>query len=196
MPVVPEDVIRSAALVIESGKRVDLGALATELHISRVTLFRRVGNRDQLISEALWWLTEQSMAASVGRWRRAHGNAVRNAGGELRSMWIINDHAARTGRDTGFQNLLDDEPITALRALTDPGGAMQPRLIAAVRALLDNDIREGGFRLSVDLDTLAYAVVRLGESILYADLMSGRQSSIPTASVLVTALVEGVLEAD
>ncbi|MFG3617911.1 QsdR family transcriptional regulator [Nocardia sp. NPDC047654] len=196
MPVGTEDVIRCAALAIESGRRVELGALATELHISRVTLFRRVGNRDQLISEALWWLTQQSLAASAGRWRRAHGDVVRSSRGELRSMWIISDHAARTGRDAGFQKLLDEEPITALRALTDPGGAMQPRMIAAVRAFLDSDVRDGGFRPSVDLDTLAYAVVRLGESILYADLMAGRQSSIATASVLVTALVEGVLETD
>ncbi|MEV0339253.1 QsdR family transcriptional regulator [Nocardia sp. NPDC050713] len=194
MPVESEDIIRCAARAIVAGQRLDLGALAAELHISRVTLFRRAGNRDQLLGEALWWLSRRNLEHSAGRWRRAHGNVVRNKTGALRSMWIVTDHGVRTGRDAGFQKLLEEEPIAAIRALTDPAGAVQPRMIAAIRDLLDRDIQEGGFRPSVDLDTLAFAVVRLGESILYADRLTGRQSSVATASTLVTALVEGVLQ--
>ncbi|MCP2275718.1 QsdR family transcriptional regulator [Nocardia amikacinitolerans] len=196
MPVESEDIIRCAAAAIVEGRRLDLGALASELHISRVTLFRRAGNRDQLLSEALWWLSRRNLDYSIRRWRRANGNVVRNKSGALRSMWIVTDHGVRTGRDTGFQKLLEEEPIPAIRALTDPAGAVQPRMIAAIRDLLERDVREGGLRPSVDLDTLAFAVVRLGESILYADRLTGRQSSVATASTLVTALVEGVLQAE
>ncbi|WP_067835241.1 QsdR family transcriptional regulator [Nocardia lijiangensis] len=196
MPVGRDDIIRYAATEIEEGKRLDLGVLAGELHISRVTLFRRVGNRDQLLSEALWWLNERSLESSIGRWRCANGDAVRGEGGALRSMWIVTDHCARTGRDTGFQKLLDDEPIAAIRALTDPEGAVQPRMITAITDLLERDVRDGGLRPSVDLGTLAFAVVRLGESVLYADLLAGRQSNIAKASTLVTALVEGVLRTE
>ncbi|WP_435590246.1 QsdR family transcriptional regulator [Nocardia sp. bgisy118] len=196
MPVGRDDIIRYAATEIEEGKRLDLGVLAAELHISRVTLFRRVGNRDQLLSEALWWLNERSLESSIGRWRHANGDAVRSESGALRSMWIVTDHCARTGRDTGFQKLLDDEPIAAIRALTDPEGAVQPRMITAITDLLKHDVREGGLRPSVDLGTLAFAVVRLGESVLYADLLAGRQSNIAKASTLVTALVEGVLRTE
>ncbi|WP_431969032.1 QsdR family transcriptional regulator [Nocardia sp. bgisy134] len=196
MPVGRDDIIRYAATEIEEGKRLDLGVLAAELHISRVTLFRRVGNRDQLLSEALWWLNERSLESSIGRWRHVNGDAVRSESGALRSMWIVTDHCARTGRDTGFQKLLDDEPIAAIRALTDPEGAVQPRMITAITDLLKHDVREGGLRPSVDLGTLAFAVVRLGESVLYADLLAGRQSNIAKASTLVTALVEGVLRTE
>lgn len=196
MPVESEDIIRCAAAAIVEGRRLDLGALASELHISRVTLFRRAGNRDQLLSEALWWLSRRNLDYSIRRWQRANGNVVRNKSGALRSMWIVTDHGVRTGRDTGFQKLLEEEPIPAIRALTDPAGAVQPRMIAALRDLLERDVREGGLRPSVDLDTLAFAVVRLGESILYADRLTGRQSSVATASTLVTALVEGVLQAE
>ncbi|MEU2252483.1 QsdR family transcriptional regulator [Nocardia xishanensis] len=196
MPVGRDDIIRYAATAIEEGKRLDLGVLAAELHISRVTLFRRVGNREQLLSEALWWLNERSLESSIGRWHRANGDAVRGKDGALRSMWIATDHAARTGRDSGFQKLLDDEPIAAIRALTDPEGAVQPRMIAALTDLLERDVQEGGLRPSVELSTLAFAVVRLSESVLYADLLAGRQSNIATASTLVNALVDGVLRAD
>ncbi|MFG3619511.1 QsdR family transcriptional regulator [Nocardia sp. NPDC047654] len=195
MPVAKDDIVQRAVASIVAGQRLDLSTLATELHISRATLFRRVGNRDQLLSAALWWLAERSLATSAERWRQAWGDRVRDRDGVLRSVWIMTDHAARAGRDPALQKLLAEEPVTAIRALTDPMGAMQPQMVTAVRTLLERDVAAGGLRPLVDLDTLAYGVVRLGESILYADIVAGRRASVAAASTLVTALVDGALQA-
>ncbi|WP_181724002.1 QsdR family transcriptional regulator [Nocardia gipuzkoensis] len=195
MPVAKDDIVQRAVATMVAGQRLDLGTLAAELHISRATLFRRAGNRDQLLSEALWWLAERSLATSAGRWRQSWGDRVRDHDGGLRSVWIMTDHAARSGRDPSLQKLLAEEPVTAIRALTDPMGAMQPRMVAAVRQLLERDVDAAGLRPLVDLDTLAYGVVRLGESILYADIVAGRQASVSAASTLVAALVDGALQA-
>ncbi|MFE7742250.1 QsdR family transcriptional regulator [Nocardia sp. NPDC057455] len=195
MPVAKDDIVQRAVASMVAGQRLDLSTLATELHISRATLFRRAGNRDQILSAALWWLAERSLAASAERWRHAWGERVRDRDGVLRSVWIMTDHAARAGRDPALQKLLAEEPVTAIRALTDPMGAMQPRMVTAVRTLLERDVATGGLRPLVDLDTLAYGVVRLGESILYADIVAGRRASVAAASTLVTALVDGALQA-
>src|ERR1700709_2558801 len=55
------------------GRRVDVGELATELEISRATVFRWVGNRDQLLGEILWSMTEDVFNA---RSRAARGTGA------------------------------------------------------------------------------------------------------------------------
>jgi len=42
--------------------------LADELGVSRATLFRRVGGREELLTEALWVLTERTLAAAAAQW--------------------------------------------------------------------------------------------------------------------------------
>ena len=56
--------------------------LADELGVSRVTLFRRVGSREELLSRALWLLTERMLEAAVARSGRPNGpraNCTRRA---------------------------------------------------------------------------------------------------------------------
>src|SRR4028119_1210088 len=52
-----------------AGTRVDMGPLAAELGVDRATLFRWVGNRDQLLTEVIWSLF-------VPTWRRAVDGAA------------------------------------------------------------------------------------------------------------------------
>src|SRR5689334_4249421 len=54
-------IVSTAARWIYEGRRVDMQGLADELGVSRVTLFRRVGSREELISQALWRLTERML---------------------------------------------------------------------------------------------------------------------------------------
>jgi AcrR family transcriptional regulator len=54
--------VSAAARWIYQGRRVDMQGLADELGVSRVTLFRRIGSRDELISQALWRLSERILA--------------------------------------------------------------------------------------------------------------------------------------
>ncbi|HEY2262923.1 MAG TPA: hypothetical protein VGI96_09895, partial [Streptosporangiaceae bacterium] len=49
-------IVSTAARWIYEGRRLDMQGLADELGVSRVTLFRRVGGREELISRALWRL--------------------------------------------------------------------------------------------------------------------------------------------
>ncbi|WP_410660077.1 QsdR family transcriptional regulator [Amycolatopsis sp. lyj-112] len=186
-----EDLVRTAARWIDRGVRVDTSAFAQELGISRSTLFRRVGNREDLLGDALYYLSERTLTAAVRTWERDEGDVVRNAAGELRCLAIMTEYRSVLAASEGFRRFLDDEPAVAIRLLTDPDGRVQPRVIAAHVELLRRDVDAGGFTPSVSLGSLCYAIVRLGEAFLYSDVLASRTPDLDAASTLLAALVEG-----
>lgn len=56
------------------GERVEMGHLAEELGVNRATLFRAVGNREELLAELLWERMERGLERADQRARDA-GNA-------------------------------------------------------------------------------------------------------------------------
>ncbi|MGY1725373.1 QsdR family transcriptional regulator [Geodermatophilus sp. SYSU D01062] len=186
-----EEVVRRAARTLLDGERLDTTTLSAQLGISRVTLFRRVGNRDAILGEAMWWLAERTLR------RAAEAHDARPEGaepaGRLRSLAVIEDYRHVLGTATSLRRFIDDEPTTAMRVLTDPRGRVQPRLVEAYTALFERDVEERGLTPEVPLPVLAYAVVRLGESFLYSDVMVARDPDLKAATTVVDALVTGVL---
>jgi AcrR family transcriptional regulator len=186
-----DEIVRAAAHWIDRGIRLDTRTFAHELGISRSTLFRRVGNREELLGDALYYLADRTMAAATRAWERAEGDAVRNAAGELRCLAIMRDYRSAIAGNKGFRHFLDDEPTVAIRVLTDPHGRVQPRVMAAHIELLGRDVEAGGFVPAVSLESLCYAIVRLGEAFLYSDVLASRAPDLDAASTLLAALVEG-----
>jgi hypothetical protein len=80
-----------------------------------------------------------------------------------------------------------------MRVLTDPRGQVQAGVVAFVEDLLRRDIEEFGLVTLIDPDALAYALVRLGESFLYADVLAARKPDVETANRLQRALIDGIL---
>jgi AcrR family transcriptional regulator len=187
----PEEIVRTAAHWIGRGIRLDTRTLAAEVGISRSTLFRRVGNREDLMGDALWYMADRTMAAAIRDWAAAHGGAVRDPAGELRCLAVMRQYREAIAGNEGFRRLLDDEPTLAIRVLTDPHGRVQPRVMAAHIELLRRDVDDGGFVPAVSLDSLCYAIVRLGEAFLYSDVLASRAPDLAAASTLLAALVEG-----
>ncbi|SRR5579875_608889 len=176
-----------AAQWVRDGRRLDMQGLADELGMSRTTLFRHVGSREDLLSKVLRVLTERTMAAAVARWEAERPDGELHTPGTLRHLNAIVSHAS------GLRRLLDDEPALTLRVLTDPRGRVQTTVTAFVEDLLRRDIAEFGLVPFIDPSALAYAVVRLGESFLYADVLAARKPDIDVANRLVEALIKGVL---
>jgi hypothetical protein len=113
--------------------------------------------------------------------------------GRLRSLAIMEDYRNVLGTATSLRRFIDDEPTTALRVLTDPRGRVQPRLVEAYTDLFERDVEARGLSSEVPLPVLSYAVVRLGESFLYSDVMVARDPDLKAATTVVDALVTGVL---
>src|SRR5262245_15378419 len=143
------------------------------------------------MGDALWYLADRTMAGANRMWETKHGAAVRSDTGELRCLAVMRRYRADIAGNQGFRRLLDEEPTVAIRVLTDPHGRVQPRVMATHVALLRRDVEAGGFVPAVSLDSLCYAIVRLGEAFLYSDVLASRAPDLEAAATLLAALVEG-----
>ncbi len=175
-----------AARWVAAGRRLEMQGIAEELGVSRVTLFRNVGSREELLGEALWRVTEQALITALGR-----AEAERPEGG-LHTIGAGQQMNALVSRSAPLHRLLEVEPALTIRVLTDPRGRVQPGVIAFFEALLRRDMDELGYEPVADPADLAYALVRLGESFLYADVLAARTPDVATADRLQRALVESM----
>ncbi len=180
-------IVATAARWIHDGRRLDMQGLADELGVSRVTLFRRVGSREELLSRALWLLTECMLEAAAAQWEAERPE------GELHTPGTGRHINALVSQSAGLRRLLDDEPTLTIRVLTDPRGRVQAGIVAFIEELLRRDVAEFGLVTLIEPGALAYALVRLGESFLYADVLAARKPDVATANRLQQALVEGIL---
>jgi hypothetical protein len=144
---------------------IDMEQLAGELAISRATLYRAVDSRDRLLGDVLWSLAE-----------RTYDEARRDVRGRGVEAVIEISHRFTEGVMTAapFRRFLETEPQTALRVLLTPAGGVHARAVALQREILTEAFAGHEQDLPGDVDSLAYLYVRLRESILYADLLSGR----------------------
>jgi AcrR family transcriptional regulator len=176
-----------AARWIHDGRRLDMQGLADELGVSRATLFRRVGGREELLTEALWVLTERTLGAAAAQWEAERSE------GELHTPGTGRRINAAVAQSKSLRRLLDEEPALTLRVLTDPRGRVQTGIVTFIEALLRRDMAEFGLVSVIEPDALAYALVRLGESFLYADVLAARKPDVATADRLQQALVQSSL---
>ena len=158
--------------------------LADELRVSRVTLFRQAGNREDLLSNALWKLTSESLATASARWEAERLPDDLHTSGTGRCFNAI---VAKTGWLT---SLLADESVLVIRLLTDPRGQVQTGVVNFFEALLQRDMREFDLTPLIELGTLAFALVRLGEAFMYADVLASREPDIVNADRLQQALCD------
>jgi AcrR family transcriptional regulator len=159
-----EDVLRLAREAYLRGRRLDLTLIARRLGLGRATIYRWFGSREALLGEIVATELEQLVAAERRRVRR------RGAPGLLEVFDRIN---RRLAGSRALRALLEQERDVALRMLTLSGGHVQPRAVACVRGLIDNEVAAGAYVPPTDPDALAYAIVRLAEAFLYNDVAVG-----------------------
>ena len=111
---------------------------------------------------------------------------------ELHTPGTIRHINAMVAGSAGLRRLLDDEPALTLRVLTDPRGQVQSGIVAFNEVLLRRDMEEFGLVPITEPSALAYALVRLGESFLYADVIAARKPDVETANRLQQAIIEGI----
>jgi AcrR family transcriptional regulator len=156
---------RSARHAFIDGARVDMQALASSLGVDRTSLFRWVGNRDQLLSEILWSLAVPTLDAA--------GRAAAPSGA-ARIVDVLDHFTADLIRAPYFRAFLTREPARALRLLTTTDSDVQRRFVAVVSTLIATEQESGAFDPSpLSPDELGRLLVRVSESFTYADLISG-----------------------
>jgi AcrR family transcriptional regulator len=161
-----------------AGERIDMQGLADELGINRVTLYRWVGSREQLITEVLWSATQQSFSA----YREADVPGPRAAVALTAFVRDVNAHP-------GMRQLLRDEPDFALSLLTSTSGEYQQRYLQLIRELIDTDRQAGLVSAEIPLDDLAYTAVRITESYIHTRVITGEQPDAGRAEVVLRVLL-------
>ncbi len=190
-PAVPEGTDKPAGISPEifdaalttflSGRRLDMRALASEVGISRATLYRRAGSRDQLLGEVLWYLARIAMArASAAAWELC---------GRERVIAVIDHFLHDLQRAPTLRQLIESEPETALRILTSKHGRVQGGIVDALAYLIKAEREAGYMDPGLDQKTLAYAIVRIGESFLYADVIADTEPDVDRAVEVIERLL-------
>jgi AcrR family transcriptional regulator len=160
---------RKAALELatsrfQAGERVDVQAIARELGLARATMHRWFQTRELLLGELLAQLAEERLAVI-----RAESS---NTGAAV-LLETLDRFNREVAENRGLRALLASEQERALRILTSSVGLVQPRVVAALEALIDAEVKAGQFVAPTPPDVLAYALVKLGEAFLYNDALAG-----------------------
>ena len=162
---------------------LDMPALAEELGISRATLYRVVGNRDRLLGDVIWDLGARTLK-----------RAIRETSPDCAGIDRIIETSKRFNKYVmtfaPLRDFLTEEPLTGFRVLFSPAGRVHERAVTAWRALIEDAVERGEIVPPFDVDRLAYIFVRSGESMLYADLIAGREPDIELAAVVQRAVLQ------
>jgi AcrR family transcriptional regulator len=164
-------------------ERIDMSALAQELGVSRVTLYRWVGSRDRLLVEVIWSLARRTLDNIEAE--------VKETGPE-RIVRIVTRFLDDVITNPGMRRWLAEEGESAMRLLTRGETGFQPRLIDAMHALLTEETEAGRLDLPVDLREVAYVIVRLIESYTYLDLITSERPDAKRAEPILRLLLRVV----
>ncbi|HUR72722.1 MAG TPA: QsdR family transcriptional regulator [Sporichthya sp.] len=172
---------RTACSWFMAGRRIDISALAEEVGVSRVTMHRWVGTRDELLSEVMWHLTSRTLD---------HLLAEVDAG-EItpRAPELLGRYIEVIAGNTGVLRLQREEPEAFVRLVTTKAGTFQTRLVAKVARVLETDRRSGHLTIDLPDDELAFAVVRLLEAYAHAPTLTGQPADPELAMKVLRALL-------
>jgi AcrR family transcriptional regulator len=176
----PLDAFKLARRRFLAAERVDMSALAEELGINRVTLYRWVGSREQLLVEIVWSLGDRTLELVA--------SDVRGRGPD-RIVQIVTRFLELVISNAGMQRWLAEEGDLAMRLLTLHDAGFQPRLIDAIERLLREEAEAGQLDLPVELRELAYVIVRLIESYTHLDMILGERPDAGRAEPILRMLL-------
>jgi AcrR family transcriptional regulator len=155
----PAGAFERAREFIRAGKRVDMVALATDLGVSRATLYRWTGDRERLLADAVWAEAHATANHMLERHRAQTGLA--------RIQAVCVDFLTYFGNNDGVNAFLQHERNSGLELLTWVNGGFRPRLTAWIRDHIQDEIDAGHYSAPGDPELLADGIVTIGERFLH-----------------------------
>jgi AcrR family transcriptional regulator len=167
-----ERAVRAAERMFHAHAQVDMHALAAELGASRATLYRVAGSRERLLGDVLWWQGSRLMERCAAE--------VTGSGAERMVQLAKTFNTQLVGYEP-LRRFLREQVLLAHHVLFLPEARVHSRFVRLWRDLFSAAAERGELVLPFDVDELAYVWVRTGESMLYADLMSGLEPKVELA---------------
>jgi AcrR family transcriptional regulator len=167
------------------GERLDMRQLAAELNVDRSTLFRWVGNRDQLHVAILLSLADPTL--------RDIAAAAEGAGG-ARIAWIAGRYAEVLIETSYYRAFLRRGAERALRLITTKASPIQQHVVETFEGYVRREADRGSLTHPMRVHDLAYLIVRIIESFIYADLITGDVPDARNVRIAIAALLHADLE--
>ncbi len=180
-PATPAAAFHLARRRFLDSEKLDMRALADDLGVSRQTLYRWTGPREELLGDVLFALSDASFERAI---RETAGLA-----GPERLLAVFRSHVTAIVTSRPLQSFLRRETHTALRILTARDGSVNTRTIRRLAALYRAEQTAGHFTPRAEIDTLAFAVVCLAESFIYNDAGAALQPEVERAAAVVALLL-------
>jgi len=181
---IPAEIFASAVDAYVSGRRLDMQSLARRAGVGRATLYRRVGKREQLLDEVVWWRARRLVVEQV--------QATAAQAGVARIAAVIGGVLGAVERDRPLRAFLESDPEAAMRILTGTRSTAAKGMAGALENLINLERRRGTFEADLDTATLAYAIMRICEGFLYADVIADRAPDTGRAVTVIEALLLGL----
>jgi AcrR family transcriptional regulator len=181
---IPAVIFTSAVGAYLSGQRLDMQSLARQAGVGRATLYRRAGNREQLLDEVIWWRARRLLVEQV--------LATAALTGVARITAVIAGVLRAAERDKPLRSLLESDPEVAMRVLTGAGSTVHRGMSGALENLIDLERGRRAYEAGLDTPTLAYAITRICEGFLYADVIADRPHDTSHAVMVIEALLLGL----
>jgi AcrR family transcriptional regulator len=170
-----EHVLALARELFLRGERIDMAALAAQMGIGRTTLYRWVGDRDQLLGDVLAGLADETARRVADQ---ADGIGLDRALGTIRR----------------FMEVTSSFPPLAEFAQREPGAAL--RILLAEDSAVTAQLRRF-FRVTLDAylppppadDELVEVVTQLATALEWAPVAIGEQPAIDRAIRLMRSVV-------
>lgn len=176
----PDRAVALARKKLMAGERLDINGLAAELGVDRTTLFRWVGNRDQLAMSAILSITVPTLRHIIADAQGAGGAKI---------AAIIGAYARASTEAEWFRRWLERDPERALRLLTSKASPLQQHVVGVIEQLLIDEYERGPIGLPLPIPDLAYLLLRILESFVYADLIVGDEPDWTKVEPAVAALL-------
>jgi hypothetical protein len=178
----PKDLFDLAMTWWLRGERFDIGKMAQALKLSRATVFRWVGSRELLYGEVLASLFEGAMEEARTSARGTGPALIADVTRRLMTALIAHEP---------MRVFLKQDPEYAMRVLMSRSSTVEQRSAKIVQEALEEAVRLGHIRPELELDELAYLIVRIGESFLYREAITGDPSDIEPAITAIQLLLTG-----
>ncbi|VAZ96679.1 QsdR family transcriptional regulator [Mycobacterium pseudokansasii] len=175
-----EEVLALARRPFLAGERLDVRSIASELGLSRATLYRWFGSRDALAGAVIAAEFELLFSRTAARHRLR---------GAARLLEVTEQVVRRLAGNDALRRYLENEPMTALRILTSSSGQVQQRAVAMFTELIARIEAEDGYQPTIERSTLAYVLVRLAEAFLYNDAAAGIRGDVDKLRDVVAVLL-------
>ncbi len=153
----PAAAFARAREIFLAGDRLDMGKLAEGIDVSRATIYRWTGDRDQLLADVLW-----AEAQSTLDWLAARARGR----GAQRIHKVAAGYIEVIAFGRPIRAFLRHEGEHGVWLLTAPSGPFRPRLVQATAEIIQQEA-ERGYKPPETIDRLADSMVSLGERFVH-----------------------------